>query len=308
MSKNTFKNKKVIVTGGAGFIGTHVANALVEEGAHVHIIDNLSAGKIESVNPKATFHKADIKNLSEIEPLFIGADYVFHLAAVPRVQYSIDNPIESFQANTMGTLHVLEAARKAKVKRVVFSASSSAYGDQEKMPLVETMEAMPKVPYGLHKYEGELWCRLYSEVYGLPTVALRYFNVYGPGISAGGSYPLVIAHFLKRRQEGKTLTITGDGTQTRDFTHVRDVVKANLLAATSEKVGKGEPINIGAGKNISMLKLAELIGGKIEHIAPRLETKHTLADNSRAKKLLGWQPTVSFEEGIAELKKLWNIK
>ncbi len=302
-----FKGKKVIVTGGAGFIGTHIATTLIEEGADVHIIDNLAAGKKEKVHTKATLHTIDIRKAKEIDPIMEGASYVFHLAALPRVQFSIDHPIESFEVNVLGMLNILDAARRAKVTRFVYSASSSAYGEQEKMPLVETMPPHPMSPYALHKFEGELWCRLYSEVYGLPTVALRYFNVYGPGIDPAGAYPLVIALFLKQRSEGKPLTITGDGLQTRDFTHVRDVVKANLLAATSEKVGKGEFINIGAGKNVSVLKVAELIGGPIEHIAPRLEPKHTLADNKLAQELLGWSPSVPFEEGIVELKQIWDI-
>ncbi len=309
MKIDTFlmKGKKVVVTGGAGFIGSHIVEALIKEGADVHILDNLSGGKLEKVHKGATFHNKDIRRIKEIEPIFERAHYVFHLAALPRVQYSIDFPIETFEANTLGTLHVLDASRRAKVMRVVYSASSSAYGDQEKMPLTEDMPAHPKSPYGLHKYEGELMSRLYSEVYGLPTVSLRYFNVYGPGIDPEGSYPLAIAKFLKQRSQGKPLTVTGDGTQTRDFTHVRDVVQANLLAALSEKVGMGEVINIGRGKNVSILKVAELIGGPVTFIPARLEPKNTLADNSRARELLGWVPTVSFEEGIAELKMMWGI-
>jgi nucleoside-diphosphate-sugar epimerase len=302
-----FKNKKVIVTGGAGFIGSHVVDGLIQEGADVHIIDNLSGGKKEKIHPKATFHEADIRKIAEIDPIMKGAEYVFHLAALPRVQYSIDNPIETFEINALGTLNILDAARHAGVKRVVFSASSAAYGNQEKMPLVETMEPQPLSPYALHKLEGEQMCKLYSDIYGLSTVALRYFNVYGPGIDPEGSYPLALAYFLKRRSEGKTLTVTGDGTQTRDFTHVRDVVHANLLAATGEKVGKGEVINIGSGTNVTMLKVAEMIGGEIEHIPPRLEPKNTLADNTLARQLLGWTPSVPFEDGIAELKKIWKI-
>ena len=207
----------------------------------------------------------------------------------------------------MGTLNVLVAAKEGGVKRVVYSASSSAYGDQKEMPLREDMPAHPKSPYGLQKYIGELYCKLWSEVYALETVSLRYFNVYGPRIDPSGAYPLAIGQFLKQRSEGKPITITGDGKQTRDFTHVRDVVRANLLAAESSKVGKGEVINIGAGKNFSINKVAEMIGGEVVHIAPRLEPHDTLADNSLAKNLLGWTPAVSLEEGIAELKKIYKI-
>jgi UDP-glucose 4-epimerase len=175
------------------------------------------------------------------------------------------------------------------------------------MPLREDTPARPKSPYALHKYLGEHYARVFSEVYELPTVSLRYFNVYGPGASSEGAYALVIAKFLKQRAEGKPMTITGDGTQTRDFTYVYDVVRANILAAESTSVGKGEVINIGAGKNASVNKVAELIGGPVEYIPARLEPHDTLADNQLAKKLLGWEPAVSLEEDIAELKKLAGL-
>jgi UDP-glucose 4-epimerase len=302
------KKTKVVVTGGAGFIGSNIVDLLVKEGYDVHVIDNLSAGKKEQVNKKAQFHKADICKLEEIKPIIAGAKYVFHEAALPRVQFSIEFPDETNEANVTGTLNVLIAARDAKVKRVVYAASSSAYGDQDKLPLTEDMSAMPKSPYGLQKYIGELYLRLFSEVYGLETVSLRYFNVYGPRQSSEGAYALVIAKFLDLKKKGKPLTITGDGSQTRDFTSVHDVARANLLAMTSSKVGKGEVINIGAGKNYTVKQVAELIGGEIQHVAPRLEPHDTLADNSFAKKVLGWVPKVKLEEGIAELKELEGIK
>jgi UDP-glucose 4-epimerase len=264
---------KVIVTGAAGFIGTHIC----------------------------------VRDTEKMKKLFAGAKYVFHLAALPRVPYSIEHPQETHDHNINGTLSALVAAKEAGVSRFIYSASSSAYGDADTMPLVEDMPARPKSPYGLQKYVGELYCRLWSEVYGLPAVSLRYFNVYGPGASDEGAYALVIARFLKQRKEGKPMTITGDGTQTRDFTHVRDVVRANLLAATGNGVGKGEVINIGAGANASVNKIAELIGGPVEYVAARLEPHDTLADNSLAKKLLGWSPEVSLEDGIAELKKLAGL-
>lgn len=312
MSKITKKNGKkmgkAVVTGGAGFIGSNLTDSLVERGYEVHVIDSLIAGHREHVNKKATLHVLDITDLAAIEPVFKGAKYVFHLAALPRVQYSIEYPAETHATNVTGTQNVLIAAQKAGVKKVVYSASSSAYGDQKKLPLVESMEAMPKSPYGLHKYVGELYCRVWSEVYGLPTVSLRYFNVYGPRNSSEGAYALVIAKFLRQRAEGNPLTVTGDGKQTRDFTHVRDVVRANILAAESSKVGKGESINIGAGRNQSVNKIVELIGGKVKHIPARFEPKNTLADNIRARKLLGWKPQVSIEDGIAELKEIAGIE
>lgn len=288
------QGKKAVVTGGAGFIGTHVCAALRAEGYEVVSVD-IKTGD-------------DVRDTEKMKKLFTGATHVFHLAALPRVPYSIEHPQETHDHNVNGTLSALAAAQAAGVSKFIYSASSSAYGDADRMPLVETMPTHPKSPYGLQKYVGELYCRLWSEVYGLPTVSLRYFNVYGPGASDEGAYALVIAKFLKQRHEGKVMTITGDGTQTRDYTHVSDVVRANLLAAASEKVGKGEVLNIGAGKNASVNKIAELIGGPSEHIAPRLEPHDTLADNSLAKKLLGWEPRVRLEDGVAELKKLSGLQ
>jgi len=307
-SKNDSNGVKVVVTGGAGFIGSHVVDALIIKGFTVHVIDNLSSGKKEQVHPKAIFHKADIRKLETIQPIIKGATYVFHLAAVPRVQYSIEHPAETNEVNVSGTLNVLIAAKEGGVKRVIYSASSSAYGDQKKMPLVETMIPNPKSPYGLQKHVGELYARVFSEVHGLETVSLRYFNVYGSRLDPSGAYALAIGKFLRQRKEGKSITIWGDGTQTRDFTHVRDVVRANLLASESKKVGKGEVLNIGAGRNFSVNELAGLIGGKVVHEPPRIEPHDTLADNSLAKKLLGWKPEVSLEEGIAELKKEFGIR
>ncbi len=292
-----------VVTGGAGFIGSHVTDALYAEGYETHIIDNLSGGKKENLNPHAVFHNADIRNLEVIKPIIKGAKYVFHLAALPRVQYSIEHPSETNEVNVTGTLNVLVAAKKGGVKRVIYSASSSAYGDQKTMPLAENMIPNPKSPYGLQKYIGELYCKVWSEVYGLETVSLRYFNVYGPRMNPDGAYALAIGKFLKQKKEGKPLTIWGDGTQTRDFTNVSDVVRANLLAAESKKMGKGEVINIGAGRNFSIKKLTALIGGSAVHEPPRIEPHDTLADNALARKLLGWFPQVSLEDGIAELKK-----
>lgn len=301
------RNTKVVVTGGAGFIGSHLTDALVERGFEVHVIDNLSGGRKENINPKAAFHKVDIRNLEDITPIIKGTKLVFHCAALPRVQYSIEHPVETNEVNVGGTLNVLIAAKEGDVKRVVYSASSSAYGDQRILPLVETMPPNPKSPYGLQKYIGELYCKVWSAVHGLETVSLRYFNVYGPRLNPDGAYALAIGKFLKQRKAGKPLTIWGDGTQTRDFTHVSDVVRANLLAAESKKVGKGEVINIGAGRNFSVNQLAKLVGGKVVHEPPRIEPHDTRADNSFAKKILGWTPEVSLEGGIAELKEIFGL-
>jgi len=293
--------EKVVVTGGAGFIGSNLVNGLVEKGYKVHVIDNLVAGKKELVNPQAVFHQIDIRSLEDIQKIINGAKYVFHLAALPRVQGSIDDPLGTDEVNVGGTLNVLIAAKNAGVKKIVFSASAAAYGDQTELPLRETMETAPKSPYGLHKVIGEQYLKLFSEIYQLPTVSLRYFNVYGPNQSAEGSYPLVIAKFMDLKKKGLPFTITGTGEQTRDFVHVSDVVRANIMSAESEKVGKGEVINIGSGKGTSVKEVAEMIGGPIQYIEARLEPKDSIASIARAKELLGWEPKTSLEEGIKAL-------
>lgn len=296
-------NKKAVVTGGAGFIGSHIVDRLIEKGFDVHIIDNLSGGKREHCNKDAHFHEVDIRNLEEIRPIINGSTYVFHTAALPRVQYSIKNPIETNEVNVVGTVNVLVAAHEGGVKKVIYSASSSVYGDQEIMPITEDALANPKSPYGLQKYIGELNAKVWSEVYNLGTVSLRYFNVYGPRQDPDGAYALVIGKFLKQYAEGTPLSITGDGEQTRDFTHVSDVVEANILAAENKDVKAGEVFNIGAGRNFSVNQVARLIGGSTVNVEARLEPKHTRADNTKAKELLGWTPKVTLEEGIAELKE-----
>jgi len=302
------KKQKAVVTGGAGFIGSHIVDMLIERGFEVHAIDNLVGGNRENINKKARLHEIDLRDLDAIKPAIKGARYVFHTAALSRVQYSIENPIETNETNVGGTLNVLMASHEEGVKKVIYSASSSAYGDQEKMPLTEDMPAHPKSPYGLQKYIGELYCSLWSEIYGLPTVSLRYFNVYGPRQNPLGVYALVIGKFLKQRHEREPMTITGDGEQTRDFTHVYDVVRANMLAADSTNISKGEVFNIGAGNNFSVNKIAELIGGETTYIPARLEPKHSFADNTRAREILGWEPKITLEEGIKKLKQLFEQK
>ncbi|OHA18727.1 MAG: hypothetical protein A2664_04425 [Candidatus Taylorbacteria bacterium RIFCSPHIGHO2_01_FULL_46_22b] len=297
------KKKKVVVTGAAGFIGSHLSDALVQEGFEVHSIDIRPAPK-SYANKDVVYHENDIRDLAAISAIIKGAEFVFHLAALPRVQYSIEHPIETNEVNVGGTVSVLTAAVNGGVRRVIYSASSSAYGDQPVLPLVEKMSAHPKSPYGLQKYVGELYAQVWTEIHKIETVSLRYFNVYGPRMNNEGAYALVIGKFLQQRISGKPMTITGDGEQTRDFTHVSDVVRANILAAKSEKVGKGEVLNIGAGNDFSVNAVAKLIGGPAEHIAPRLEPRHTRADNTLARELLGWKPEVSFEKGIAELKQI----
>ena len=228
---------------------------------------------------------------------------MFEGGGLRRVQFSIEHPLETFAVNVTGFVNVLRAAHLGKVERVISASSGSVYGDQATMPLVETMEPQPKSPYGLQKSISEQTARLWSEFYELSTVTLRYFNVYGRRMDPNGAYALAIAKFLKQRQEGKPITIWGDGTHTRDFTHVSDVVQANLLAAESVKAGKGEVFNIGAGRNVSVNEIAALIGGPTVNEPERLEPRDALADNRKARELLGWEPKVKIEDGIAELKK-----
>ena len=294
--------KKIVVIGGAGFIGSHIVDALVLHGDEVHVIDSLVAGKKENVNKRAILHIVDIRNYKDIMPIIEGADYVFHLAALPRVQYSIENPRETNEVNVDGLLKVLVAAQKSGVKKVVFSSSSAVYGDQEILPTKEDTPTMPLSPYAVQKYIGEKYCKMFSDIYGLPTVSLRYFNVYGKRQDPNGAYALVIGRFLDQAKNKLPITITGSGEQTRDFVNVKDIVRANILAMESSLVGSGEVVNIGGGDSCSINNLAEIIGGDVEYVAARIEPRNTLADISRAKKLLGWGPTVSLTQGIRELK------
>ena len=300
---NESNNQTALVVGGAGFIGSTLVDELIKEGWRVKIIDNFLTGKKENLNPEAEFYELDVRNLEKIKPVFENVDYVFHLAAWPRIQISIENPVESNDINLVGTLNVLVAARDAKVKRMIYSASSSAYGRQEKNPWREDMAPNPISPYGLQKYVGEIYCRIFSEIYGLPTVCLRYFNVYGRRQSSEGAYCSVLGTFFNQRKSGQTMTIVGDGEQKRDYTNVKDVVRANILAAKSPKAGKGELINIGRGRSYSVNQVAQMIGGPKTNVAPRFEVKESLADNARAKELLNWEPEVDLPDWIEEFKK-----
>ncbi len=302
------QNKKAVVTGGAGFIGSNLVHALLEKGYEVHVVDTFVGGKMpERINPKATYHEVDVRATDALIPIMSGADVVFHTAAIPRVPYSIEHPVETTDMNITGTVSVLTAASRAHVRRLVYSASGSAYGEQVTLPLREDMVANPVNPYGLQKYVGELFAKLWSETYGIETVSLRYFNVYGPGLDPVGPYALAVGKFLMARKNNEPITIYGDGTITRDYTHVRDVVRANLLAAESPTVGKGEVINIGAGRNVTIKYLADLFGGEIIYSTPRIEAHDSLADNRKARELLAWEPTVTLEDGVTQLKKEYGI-
>ncbi len=298
-----------LVTGGAGFIGTNIAKQLLKDGHQVSVFDNYSSGEHKGRRQEgAEYIKGDIRELTALQEAMKGIDGVFHTAAVPRMPYSVEHPVETNEDNITGTLNVLVAARDAKVKRVVYSASSSAYGDQKVTPFVETMKPRPMSPYGLQKFVGEEYARLFYELYGLKTVSLRYFNVYGPYMDPDGAYALVIGKFLKQKLAGKPMTVCGDGEYYRDYTHVQDIVRANILAMNSSNVGKGETINIGNGRPYSVNELVRLIGGEFIFIEPRPgDPRHTEADFGLAKELLNWEPTIALPDGVEELKKEWKI-
>ena len=296
--------KKYLVTGGGGFIGSSLVNSLLEQKNEVIVVDNFSAGK-GRLNPKAEAVNLDIsdrRNRLTLCEKMEGVDTVFHCAALARVQPSIEDPQKYHKVNVDGTFNVLMSARDSKVRRVVYSASSSAYGDQKETPQVESMPTAPISPYGLQKLIGEQYCFVFSKCYGLETVSLRYFNVYGEGQVVGGSYSTVVGLFLKQRQDKAKLTITNDGEQRRDFTYVGDVVRANILASQSEKVGAGEVINIGKGGNYSVNEIAEMIGGETENVGERPEPRETLADNTLAKELLDWTPEVDIKDWLSKVK------
>ena len=301
--------KKAIVTGGAGFIGSNLVDKLIDMGVEVHIIDNLSTGFEKNINPKATFHKIDI---STINPElawyeFKNTDAIFHTAALARVQPSIKDPIPFDSVNVGGTLRMLKLAHNLGVKRFVYSASSSCYGNNKNFPTPETESTNPLSPYGLQKYIGEQYCKMFSEVYGLDTVSLRYFNVYGERMSLEGAYKLAIPIFANQILSGKPLTIHNDGEQRRDFTYVGDVVNANILAATNPEDLKGEAFNIGNGNNYSVNELADMLGGEKSYGNKVIEPFQTLANNSKAKLILDWNPTGDLPTWIETYKKELGI-
>lgn len=306
-----------LVTGGAGFIGSHLVDRLIADGHDVVVIDNFSLGKEENINAKAKLYRQSI--CDDLNSLFTihSFDAVFHLAALPRVQYSIAYPRESHEANINGTLNLLLAARDHGVKRFVYSSSSSVYGNQKSLPLVETMVPAPMSPYAFQKLAGEHYCRLFAELYGLETVSLRYFNVYGPRQNPDGAYAGQIPKFFAKLLKGETPTINGDGEQTRDNTYVDDVVEANLAAAlyptrpplyskgeVQEVYIWGQAFNIGGGHNHSVNQttnyILQITNSKIQptHGPAVIEPHDTLADIAKAKSVLGWTPKTDFDEGL----------
>lgn len=299
---------KYLVTGGAGFIGSNLVDYLCNDGHEVIVLDNLTSGKKEYLSKNAIFHEVDISLMKSKSDYFMfeGVDVVFHLAACAEVDPSIKNPIPFHNTNVNGTLNVLMACRKHKVKRIVYSASSSCYGNPTEIPTTENAEIHPMSPYALQKLMGEQYCKLFSELYGIESVCLRYFNVYGSRQRDKGAYSLVTGIFMRQHASNQSLTITGDGEQRRDFISVDDVVKANVLASWSEKVGNGESINIGNGEAISINKVAKLISDDIVYVEKRYEPDITLADITKAKDLLDWNPQVDFRNWLTKYKDNQN--
>tara|TARA_Y100001970_G_scaffold239316_1_gene301154 strand:- start:6563 stop:7462 length:900 start_codon:yes stop_codon:yes gene_type:complete len=296
---------KYVVTGGAGFIGSNLVDKLVSQNHEVHVIDNFISGKKENCNRKAQYHKVDISdidNFSKIKKILFDVDTVFHLAALARVQPSILNPVKYELNNSIGIVNMLKSSEEMNVRRFVYSSSSSVYGPTEKLPSLESDLPNPISPYANQKYYGELCCKMFHQLYGIETVSLRYFNVFGERQNIGGAYATVIGIFIDQFKNGKSLTINGDGNQKRDFTYVGDVVTANILSSTSKKVGKGDILNIGSGKNITINTIANLIGSKTIHVDPVNEPHANLANISKAKDLLGWEPSVKVEDWLKDLK------
>lgn len=296
---------KCLVTGGAGFIGSHLVDQLLSLGMDVTVVDNYSTGRAANLahvaaNPKLRICQADIADLATIKPLFEGVDWVFHLAALADIVPSIQMPLQYHVSNVDGTFCVLEAARAAGVKRLVYAASSSCYGIPDVYPTPETAEPRPQYPYALTKYVGEQYVMHWAQVYKLPCVSLRLFNVYGPRSRTSGTYGAVFGVFLAQKLAGQKYTVVGDGNQTRDFTFVTDVAAAFVRAAQSDL--HGEMMNVGSGDHYSVNRLVELLGGEKVHIPKRPgEPDCTFADTSKIKRLLGWEPRVSFSQGVATM-------
>lgn len=300
--------KKVVVTGGAGFIGSHLAGRLVERGYRTTILDNLSTGKIENIeelikNDHVEFIRGSITDPPLLNKLFHDVSYVFHLAAIPSVPRSVENPRASHEVNVNGTLNVLLAARENSVKKVVYASSSSVYGDTPTLPKREDMTPHPLSPYAVTKLAGEYYCQVFSEVYQLPTVCLRFFNVYGPRQDPNSQYAAAVPIFIKRVREGNPPVIFGDGRQTRDFTFVKDTVEANILAVESDARGL---LNIARGESITINELAKVVisimGKNMKPIHQELrpgDIRHSLADISRAR-TLGYDPKYSLKDGLGE--------
>ena len=297
---------KCVVSGGCGFIGSHLVDRLIQLGHDVAVFDDLSTGDASRCNSFADLTIESVTDLAALISATETADIVFHTAAWARVARSVVDPVGTHAVNVTGTLNVLRAAQVNGVSRLINSSSSSVYGDQATHLMREDMTPNPKSPYALHKLMGEQYADMFARLFSMSIVSLRYFNVYGPGQPSQGAYSLVIPRFLRMREEGRPLTVYGDGNQTRSYTHVSDVVAANILAASAElPAGEHRVLNIGTGQETSVNDIAAAIGGPVQHIVPNprreFEEARKAADCSRARSLIGWEPRVAFADGIREL-------
>lgn len=297
---------KAVVTGGCGFIGSHITDLLLAQGYEVVVIDNLSTGRTSNLDhqkdhPKLSIHIEDIVNSEKISPLFQGTDYVFHIAALADIVPSIEQPMDYHQSNVDGTISVLEAAKKAGVKRLLYAASSSCYGIPDNYPTAESAEIRPQYPYAFTKNIGEQYVMHWHQIYDLPVTSVRFFNVYGPRSRTSGTYGAVFGVFLAQKLANKPYTIVGDGEQTRDFTYVTDIANACYTAITNENTN-GEIMNVGSGNTYSINNLVSLLGGEKTYIPKRPgEPDCTFADTTKIEQLTGWKAKVSFEDGVKKM-------
>jgi len=294
---------KCLVTGGAGFIGSHIVDKLIEKGHEVVVVDNESSEVHDHFyfNDKATYHKLDIADYQATRSVYDGVDYVFHCAAESRIQPAILNPLLAIRTNTLGTGTVLQCSREASVKKIMYSSTSSGYGLVNEPPLEETMPDDCLNPYSVSKVSGEKLCKMYNDLFGVKTVIFRYFNVYGHREPLKGPYAPVVGLFLRQHRAGQPFTIVPDGTQRRDFTHVEDVVQANLLAMEVNHEHYGEVFNVGTGTNHSVLELAAMISDNTVEVEERMgEAYITLANNQKIRDILGWAPTKHIGDYVKE--------
>lgn len=297
-----------LVTGGAGFIGTHLVGELVSRSDEVRVLDNFVTGLRRNLDPfsgRIQLYEGNVDDAALVARAIQGVDYVLHQAALGSVPRSVDDPSATHAANLSGTLVLLDAARKARVRRFVYASSSSVYGDSAQLPKVETMPALPLSPYAVTKLGGELYCRVFHQIYGLETVSLRYFNVFGPGQRPDSEYAAVLPRFMAAARQGEAPVIYGDGRQSRDFTFVENVIQANLLSCTAPSSAAGQAFNIACGESFTLLELLQEMGEiSGRSVQPRFEASRTgdvrdsLAAIDKARKLLGYEPAVPFREGL----------
>ncbi len=293
--------QKVIVTGGAGFIGSNLVDELIKQEIEVIVLDNLSTGKIENINPRAVFYECNISKMpmDTFKYLFEDVDTVFHLAATPQVQYSIENPLDNNNLHSL--INMLEVSKLIGAKRFVFSSSSAVYGNPKYTPIDENHPINPLSPYALHKLIGEQYCKLYSDIYNLDTVSLRYFNVYGNRMPKEGAYKSVLSVF-KEQYNKQPFNIVNDGKQKRDFIYVNDIIQANLLAANSTNNHKGDVFNVGTGQAYTVNEIANMFGGDKKYGEKRIEPKDSVAENAKIRLDLDWEPTGNLPKWIEKTK------